>query len=377
MHICFIVEGYPTAEDPFMPFIKNTVAEMARQGVQCSVIAPQSITRALIHHIPIRSRYWKDTISAEGTTVNVYQPLYITLSGKARKLNQRLFIHAAKKAYKRVRQDIDALYAHFWHMGVVASIMDRTKPLFIASGESKIGVMELFPKNQIEHMLFQLSGVIYVSSKCYKEANALHLQRAEIPYIILPNGFDPTIFMRTDRESSRKRLNWPLDAKIVAFVGAFNSRKGVIRVSDALIDVNKTQPVYSCFIGSGAEKPVCPRQLYVGKVDHSMIAEFLNASDIFVLPSTNEGCCNAIIEAMACGLPIVASNGSFNKDILGSDNSIQIDPLDVNAIAEAINTLVDNFEMRKRLGNRSFEIAKSLTIQQRIVKLRAFLEREL
>lgn len=378
MHICFIVEGYPTPKDPFMPFIKNTVEEMAKQGVKCSVIAPQSITRALSHKVPLRSQHWVDRIENREAYVDVYQPIYLTLSGKAGRVNRELFFRAAQSAYNKIRtQDIDAIYAHFWHIGIVASKIDSSKPLFVACGESKIGVRNQYSDIQIRQMLSQLSGTIYVSSKSYEESEHLGLQRENNPYIILPNGYNAIKFYRMDRRSARIALNWPLEERIVIFVGAFISRKGTLRVSQALSYINKHRPVYSCFIGSGIETPSCPNLLYAGKVDHSAIAMYLSAADIFVLPTTNEGCCNAIIEAMACGLPIISSNGSFNDDILKSSNSIRVDPMDVEAISRAIEELLDNPERSICMGEQSFELAKSLTIEQRITKLRIFMEQNI
>ena len=378
MHICFVVEGYPTPADPFMTFIKNTVAEMARQGVKCSVIAPQSLTRALAHRVPVRQRYLKDYVSEDGYFVEIYQPKYITLSGRTGRINRGLFIRAAKRAYRKMaKANIDALYAHFWHMGVAASMLDKSKPLFVACGESKICVKNLYSTQSINRMLGQLSGTIYVSTKSFEESEELQLQSKDNPYIILPNGYDPAKFRKMDKESARSTLNWPQNAKIVAFVGAFVPRKGVTRVSEALTQINKKQKVYSCFIGDGLEMPTCPNQLHVGKVDHSMIAEYLNASDVFVLPTTNEGCCNAIIEAMACGLPIISSNLTFNDDILKSSNSIRVDPMDVEAISRAIKELLDNPEKSICMGEKSSELAKSLTIEQRIIKLRTFMEQNI
>lgn len=375
MHICFIVEGYPTSKDPFMPFIKNTVAEMAKQGIKCSVIAPQSITRALSHKVPLRPQHWIDRIDNNKAQVEVHQPMYLTLSGKAGKVNRELFFKAAQSAYNKIRTlDIDAMYAHFWHMGIVASRIDSGKPLFVACGESKIGVREQYSDIQINRMLNQLRGAIYVSSKSYEEAVSLGLQRENSPYIVLPNGYNSFQFNRVDKRVARSALNWPLEARIVIFVGAFIPRKGTLRVSQALAEINKHRPVYSCFIGSGTEVPTCPNLLHVGKVDHSEIATYLSAADIFVLPTTNEGCCNAIIEAMACGLPIISSNGSFNDDILESSNSIRIDPMDVIAISQAIEVLLENPEMSARMGEKSSELAKSLTIEKRIIKLRTFME---
>ena len=84
-----------------------------------------------------------------------------------------------------------------------------------------------------------------------------------------------------------------------------------------------------------------------------------------MLPTLAEGCCNAIVEAMSCGLPIISSNLSFNWDVLDDNNSIMVDPNDVNAIAKAIEQLRDDKELRSRMAASSLEKAKSLTIDQR------------
>lgn len=377
MHVCFIVEGYPTPRDPFMPFIRNTVAEMARQGVRCTVIAPQSLTRALMHRVPVRPRRWQDEVEPGGAVVEVCQPWYITLSNRGGRFNTGQRVRAVRKAYARQarKQPVDLLYAHFWHMGVDASKADASKPLFVACGESRISATQHYSPAEIGQMLDQLSGTIYVSTKSYEESVALGLQRPENPWVILPNGYDPRRFPREDRQAARQKLGWPQEACIAVFVGAFNARKGAARVARALTEVNKTRPVYSCFIGSGAEQPACPNLLYAGRVDHARVATYLNAADFFVLPTTNEGCCNAIIEALACGLPVISSTGSFNDDVLTPENSIRIDPMDVQALTQAIDTLAADPERRRALAAGARKTAETLTMEQRVRKLIAFLQR--
>lgn len=368
MHICFIVEGYPIPEDPFMPFIRELAAEMVKQGVKCSVIAPQSITRAITHKLPIRPRKWKDHIQEE-KFIDIYQPYYITLSGLFPKLNWLFMIISVRKAYKRIHESVDTLYSHFWHMGVVASKNNSSLPIFVACGESRIEVQDDFSEIEIEKMLSELCGIIYVGSKSFKDAKDIGLQKNQ-PYIIAPNGYDESRFRKRDRQKCREELGWPQDAYIVSFVGSFNSRKGIDRLNDAIKQSN--EEIFSCFIGDGNIKPDCKNILFSGKLPHDAISKYLNASNVFVLPTNNEGCCNAIVEALACGLPVISSNQSFNDDILDDSCSIRVDPQSIDDIRNAMEMLKDRHR-RELLSKGALAKANDLTISRRAKRIIDFI----
>ncbi len=371
MHLCFVVEGYPTAKDPFMTFIRELVAELTDRGVTCSVIAPQSLTRAWRHKVPVRPRKWEDT-TAGGGKIHVYQPYYVTVSNALPGLARKGFLRAARKALKSIKPTPDALYGHFWHMGVTAAHMHKTLPVFVACGESRIEVLDNYGKEEIEALQKRLSGVIYVGTKSYNESAELGLA-GNTPYIIAPNGYRTEQFHPFDRAACRRALGWPEDGFIVSFVGSFNTRKGVDRLSAALASLDG-EPVYACFIGSGGTEPTCQNILYKGRVAHEEIGSYIGASDVFVLPTNNEGCCNAIVEALGCGLPVISSNQTFNDDILSDDCSIRIDPMDVDALADAIRTLRDDKALRESLARGAERKAESLTIEARADRILAFLQ---
>src|SRR5699024_10638249 len=110
---------------------------------------------------------------------------------------------------------------------------------------------------------------------------------------------DKNVFYKKDKKKCRHELGFSKNDYIVAFTGTFNDRKGSLRLSDALEDLND---VKSIFIGSGKDEPMNDNILFKGRLSHYDIATYLNAADVFVLPTIAEGCSNAIIEAMACGL---------------------------------------------------------------------------
>ena len=372
MRICIIAEGYPTKDDPFLPFVRALFVEITKKGHECNVIAPQSITRAIKHHLRLRPRYWKDVVD-ENKYIHVYQPYYCSLSNGNSRITQIQFQRAVEKVFCRIHDNIDVLYAHFWHMGIVAAKLAAKKPIFLACGESKISVKDRYTEEDIQCLLSQLSGVIYVGTKSYHEAVSLGLQRNN-NYIIAPNGYNPLEFYNVDKRNSRAKLGFGLDDKIVSFVGAFSKRKGVDRLLEAL-KKTQTQPKV-ILIGQGDYYTKYNNIVFKGSVSHEKIVDYLNASDVFVLPTNNEGCCNAIVEALACGLPVISSNQEFNDDILDDSCSLRINPMDIGQISSAIDAIFMDPEMMKKLQNGAVEKAKKLKLEERAKIILSFIEQK-
>lgn len=373
MKICIVAEGYPTNKDPFFSFVRELVKQFAQKGHKCTVIAPQSVTRAIAHKMPLRPYKWKDAVEKD-VEIEIVQPYYLTFSGNSGKENHVRFLRAAKKAFKHKKTRFDCIYGHFWHSGVVAEQISEGIPVFVACGESKISVRSIYSDEMIDHLKERLAGVIYVSTKSYEEAKQLELQNEDMGYIIAPNGFNKEEIVKIPKGEARKNIGAPENAFIVCFVGALIDRKGSKRLSVALERLNKKyKNIYSIFIGKGPDVPDCSHVLFCGSLPHNKISTYLCAADVFALPTTNEGCCNAIVEAIGCGLPIISSVQSFNDDLLDLTNSIRIDPMSVDEIEDALEELYNNREMLGQMVNGSVRKADELSIEKRAERILAFI----
>lgn len=370
-HICIVAENYPSKDNPAFPFVQQLAYSLSNEGVECTVIAPQSITAAIIHKRKLLPIEAVDE-NPEGKKIRVLRPTYITFSDTKLDILQRVAYGSMRKAIKNCLDKIgkiDCLYCYFWHIGLTVSqaIGKSEIPLFVQASECWLTVKDFMMKPQF---INKVRGVVCASGKNKEESISGGLTTEEKTVVIV-NGYRADEFYIMDKKKCRSELNIPENVFIIAFVGGFIERKGIKELCEA---VDRFEDVYTIFIGSGDSQPTCKNVLFSGKVQHNMIGKYLNAADIFVLPTKAEGCCNAIIEAIACGLPVVSSNKSFNDEILDDKCSIRIDESSVDSISDAIFTLRNNKELREKMHAAAEEKSRSLTIEFRARAVKAYIE---
>lgn len=374
MKIYIISPSYPAQGHPANTFIKQVVDEWADQGHECVAIAPFSVTKSrwLAPKKEIQT-------TSKGNTVLIYRPHYISFSN----FHIGKFYFSAyfkQKAFNRVlrklQPDADFIYGHFWANAICGYWYAKKYniPIFVACGESTLSKSwGLGVKKEFANFV---KGVICVSTKNKNECVNLGLVPSE-KCVVFPNAYNPAKFYKIEKEECRRKLGFPHDAFIVCSVGRLCHRKGTALLSRALDSINDSN-IYSIFIGSdGDEVPTCKNILYKGIAQHEVLKYYLNASDVFVLPTLAEGCSNAIIEAIGCGMPVISSDLPFNWDVLDQTNSLLINPQEVNEIAAAILKIKVNSELREELERGSINKAVSLTISNRAEKIIEFIKQSL
>ena len=371
--VCIAADGYPYDENSEFAFVKELADELARQGVEISVVSPQSLLGIWFRgnkRVPLTYQY-----DINGQAVMVYRPYSLSFGGRFEKLQYKLNSFVLSKLIHKRNLHFDAYYGHFWHSGyqLFPIAMKQGAPLFIASGESHIFLADTYKANEIKPFLDYVDTVICVSSKNKDESIKLGLTTEE-KCVVLPNGYNENTFYSVDKEPCRSKFGFPQDLFLVAFLGAFIERKGADRLSSA-INLIGDESIKGIFIGKAQEgntphEPAPETAIYTGYVPHDNLRDLLCCADAFVLPTYQEGCCNAIIEAIACGLPIISSDRPFNYDILDDSNSIMVNPDNVEEIATAIKRLKDDPSLRNRLAEGSRNRAKNLSISGRAQKIK-------
>ena len=363
MNILIIVNDYPYKTSNRYIFVKQLVDEWTLSGHKCSVIAPQSITNKL------QKKAAKRPSCFNGYKYKLYSPKFITF-GKIPllgKMGRKLFNKVILKTIRKSKLKFDFIYAHFMISSGVAAYhvyKHYQKPFFIAFGESSFNFESFYSPRLITDVFNACSGLIAVSSEMKERLLNLPYQIPETKIFTAPNGFNRDKFYPLNKLKLRQAFNYQDNDFIIAFVGAFIERKGLNRLNQALTKINNPQ-IKAIFIGSGPITPTYPYTLFSGPVKHENIVKYLNACDIFVLPTLHEGSCNAIIEAIACGLPIVSSKDSFNDDLLDNSYALRIDSKQVGDIKAAILELYHNPKKTKIMAENALKAANKFDLTKR------------
>lgn len=372
MNILIVSYDYPTPKTIDYMFTDQMARAFVKKGHRVIVISPQSLTKCLLRNVPVAKKSACVYIS-ENQYVTLLRPKYIsagTYGGIFTSLIDKGYSNAIGRAFKSIQEPIDVCIGEFWNStkAIYPFLRERNIPLFAQCGEEEITQERIgYSDEDIETIRNYVSGVINVSTKNENESRRTGLID-ETKTCVIPNGIDDTLFYPRDRVKCRERLGIKEDDFVVAFLGQFNSRKGVLRLDNALKNIGNSK-VKAIFMGRGVQEPTYNGIVHKGTVLHDQLPDYLSAADVFVLPTNNEGCANAVIEAMACGLPIITADLPFSYDILDKESALLINPEDEKQIAESIQLLVDNHELRHRLAGCSLKRSKDLTLGRRIDKM--------
>jgi glycosyltransferase involved in cell wall biosynthesis len=177
---------------------------------------------------------------------------------------------------------------------------------------------------------------VFAKSRALADQLATHGIYAHLDY----NGIDHATFRLRDRRTACEHLKLAENRRRILYVGNLHAVKGPRVLATAFESLRDIADLDLVFIGSGPEAAHIAfdgRVRGIGPVPHHDVAVWMSACDLFCLPSQQEGLPNVILEAMACGRPVVASQVGGVPEIVQPDiTGLLVPPGDGHALAKAL-----------------------------------------
>jgi len=219
-------------------------------------------------------------------------------------------------------------------------------------------------------VLKNADAVIALTEDMKKQMLKMHSREI----FIIPNGVEIETFSAITREEARRTLGIDTHEKILLYVGRLYPVKGVrylVKAMDIIRNYYKDN-VKLIIVGDGEQRNYLlqlTRKLnlenyiiFVGKVPHRKIPIYLKAADVFVLPSLREGFGMVILEAMAAGLPVVATRVGVVPEIIKDyENGFVVEPMSSHQIAEKMLLLLKDEKLREKMSKNNIEKAKEFS----------------
>lgn len=282
-------------------------------------------------------------------------PSYLTICGNSFAPGLILEILKRKRA-------VEIIHAHshlFFSTNVcVLARLLHSAPLIITNhgliSASAPAWLNSFYKHFVSRTTFHIADHII----CYTDIERKNIERLGIDkrkISVIHNGVDTTLFapLASKKNADKKQILW---------VGRYVTGKGVEYLIEAFSLVQKKIPgSHLVLVGDGPEKPVIENRIrklhlhssvtLIDYLDNEKLPEIYKNSDVFVLPSLMEGVPRTILEAMACGVPVVTTDIPHLVSIIDGAGFV-VPPKDPASLSNAIFTILENASLAEQMGQQ-------------------------
>lgn len=235
-----------------------------------------------------------------------------------------------------------------------------------------------FGRQRLQGLSRAVDAFVVISREIENELVTIGVPQSK--RILIPNGVNNERFApvaELQKKQIRTELCLPLQAVIVVFLGRLVAEKHADYLLKVWDDVRLVVPdAHLVIIGSGSEESRL-KGLSVEGVQFAGqsndTARYLQAADLFVLPSSTEGLSGSLLEAMSTGLPVIATSVGGAPDVIQHElNGYLIPPDDLNELRYALQTLLKDKDLRTRLGaNARLRILSNYTLDHIAERLAA------
>ena len=330
---------FPNAQQPNHGiFVETRLRYLLASGqAQARVVAPIPWFPSSSPRFGDYARFAKVPKSDQRHGIDIVHPRFAIVPKIGMNMAPLLMAQAVKPVIGRIIDegyDFDVLDAHYFYPDGVAAVMLGkyfNKPVVITARGTDINLIPQFrlPRKMILWAARNASGIVTVCNALKDEMVGLGVAADKITP--LRNGVDLQRFQPMDRAAARATLG--LKRFTLLSVGLLDPRKAhdlIIKALPSLLDVDLL------IAGTGPEKKnleqlaqelgVADRVTLLGPVPQTELKTYYNAADALVLASSREGWANVLLEAMACGTPVVASNVWGTPEVVAAPEAGELMP---------------------------------------------------
>jgi glycosyltransferase involved in cell wall biosynthesis len=385
MRLLLYSSQFPTPQDPngciFTAQLAEALAKQAELSVVCPLPWRPDVSWA--RNSQVWRRYAGVPPTAHHGALLVHYPKYFLpprISGSLQPWLQVMGVSGLlSRLHRRIR--FDAINAHWIYPdGVAAVWMGRRLgiPVMLTALGTDINVYANYParRKQILWAFRHANHISAVSAALVEFIKAMGVEPEKLSFI--GNGVDSGKFCLPESrsvQSLRQRLGLHADRKYLLFVGRLHPVKGLSYLLEALslLHSRGSLDFDTILVGEGALRPECESYIsghdlagkvrLVGEIPHADVHEWLQACDVFCLPSLMEGMPNVVLEAQACGVPVVASRVGGIPAMVGPQAGVLVEPGNPGQLAEALEHALraawDREMIARTAGLQSWETVAS------------------
>jgi glycosyltransferase involved in cell wall biosynthesis len=332
MKVLTFTTSYPNAIRPeFCVFVENRLRKLVGRGnVEACVMAPVPWFPSAHPVFGDYARHAKVPDFEVRHSVTVLHPRYPVIPKLGMTVHPLLLYLWTRRRVAwllRAGFDFDLIDAHFFYPdGVAAALLalEFGRPLVITGRGTDLNLVprHVLPRRMIQWAAGQSAGMVTVCRALKDALTGLGVAPELVE--VLRNGVDLDAFQPEPRDEARRALGEAEDGTVIVSVGALVERKAHHLTIGAL---PRLPGVRLLIAGEGPEEPhlrqlasvlgVAEQVRFLGQIPHRQLKTVYSAGDAMVLASSREGWANVLLEAMACGTPVCAS------DIWGTAEAVE------------------------------------------------------
>jgi glycosyltransferase involved in cell wall biosynthesis len=368
MRVLFISNLFPNKHEPSRGLFNLPLMVAISQLAEVRVVAPVAWFPIKGHHAPPAPVPGQETISG----LTVYHPRQFYLPKICRPVNPLLFAWSVYPLVKRLRAEypfdlihVDWAYPDGCGVAKIARWLGLPFVISVAGSDANLYMQWRVRRWQIRRMMEQSGGVITRSRALREvlESNGVSAPKIRTIY----NGVDCDLYRPFPQDEVRRSLGIAVGEPTAIYVGRLSPEKRVEDLLAAVALLARTHHIKArlLVVGGGplrseleamaADLGIGDQVQWLGAQPPSAVARLISAANVLCLGSLREGVPNVLMEAMACGVPVVATRVGGIPEVVPDFAGILVPPSNPEKFATGIATALDRVWSPEKVRNHAMK----------------------